>query len=154
MRHPASRMNFSGPVTSFGSPIREVYSPGYADGVQTVVPSGSYNQQELIDSYAPSCDLSYMLNRLKLGDTSVLTPKTPMYGDFTAVPTSPQEIIRVVTNAQNAFGCMSLADRAKYDNNYLTWLQAVLTGDFAQTDSVVSDAVSADSTNSDGGDNN
>ena len=35
-----------------------------------------------IDSFAPYTDLNYMLHRLSVGDTSVLSGRQAIYGDF------------------------------------------------------------------------
>ena len=88
MRNPNARVPLEFEPTCSGDRYHIDYQPIIEDGCIQLVESGRTDIQALIDSYADSCDMSLILQRLSIGDTSVLNPKTPMFGDFTACPSS------------------------------------------------------------------
>lgn len=123
-------------VTCPGSRVHTHYESKFDGKGITLVESGATDIQTEIESYGKYTDLHYMLHRLSVGDQNVLTKRTPLYGDFTAFPTNPIDAINLVHSAESRFGELSLEDRAAYNNDFRTWLAAVLSGEVARTDPV------------------
>lgn len=107
------------------------------DGSRVVLEeSGSFDIQERINSYAPYTDISYMLNRLTVGDNSVLSARTPLYGDFSGMPDNPADAINLYHNAESAFGRLSAEEKLTYNNDFRVWLASLMGGNLTQPDSV------------------
>lgn len=106
-----------------------IYSPKVLDsGVIKLIQSGKENIQDKINSFRDTCDMSFILQRLAMGDSSVLNKKIPNYGDFTQMPKSYAEALQLVINAEKDFYDLPLDTRNKFDNDYKQW--------FAQAGSV------------------
>lgn len=109
-------------VTCSGSKVHITYSPKVLDnGIIKLIPSGKENIQDKINSFRDSCDISFILRRLQMGDTSVLTDKVPNYGDFTSVPKSYAEALQYVIDAEKKFYDLPLDTRNLFDNDYRQW---------------------------------
>lgn len=146
MRNPywSISVDLTGEATNPGEEFARIFEP-YFDGSTTSLREvGKRNVQEEMDAYAPYTDIAYMLNQLKVGDTSVLAHSQPYYGDFSDLSNNPADVINTVRAAETAFGQLSSADRATYGNDWRVWFTAQLQ---ASSDPVsVSD--SADSVSS------
>lgn len=93
------------------------------NGERTViVESGRSDIQDAINSYAPFCDINYMLTRLKVGDSSVLNQVSPMYGDFSGLPSCPHDIFNIVKSAESSFNALSSQERQNFNNDFRVWL--------------------------------
>lgn len=109
-------------ITCSGSKVHINYSPKVLDnGTIKLIPSGKENIQDRINSFRDSCDISYILRRLQMGDNSVLTDKVPYYGDFTSVPKSYAEALQYVIDAEKKFYDLPLDTRNLFDNDYRQW---------------------------------
>lgn len=116
-------------ITCPGSKIHLHFEPQF-DGKRVVLrESGQSDIQKSIESYGRYTDLHYMLHRLSVGDTSVLSSRSPVYGDFSGLPTNPVDAINVVHSAESAFAALPLEKRAAYNNDFRAWLAACLSGD-------------------------
>lgn len=128
MRNKEARIpNISSIHTASGSPIHKILEPRF-DGVNTcLVVTGEENIQDRMEAEAPSTDINYMLHRLSLGDTSVLSSNRPMYGDFTGLPSDPIEALNLVHQSEYAFAQLSADDKAKYNNDWRRWFADLLS---------------------------
>lgn len=128
MRNPywSKSVDLTGDATNPGEEFARIFEP-YFDGSTTILREvGVRNVQEEMDAYAPYTDIAYMLNQLKVGDTSVLTRVQPSYGDFSDLSRNPADVINTVRAAEAAFGQLSSADRATYGNDWRVRLTAQL----------------------------
>ena len=128
MRNPywSKSVDLTGEATNPGEVFARIFEP-YFDGSTTSLREvGKRNIQEEMDAYAPYTDISYMLNQLKVGDTSVLSHSQPYYGDFSDLSSNPADVINTVRTAEAAFGQLSAADRARYGNDWRVWFTAKL----------------------------
>lgn len=99
------------------------------DGKRVVlVESGVSDIQDAIEAFGKYTDLHFMLHRLSVGDMSVLSSRVPMYGDFSGLPTNPVDAINIVHSAEQAFGQLSMDERASYNNDFRAWLASRLSG--------------------------
>ncbi len=66
-----------------------------------------------------------MIRRLKLGDSSVLTKKQPLYGDFTQFPTDGSELVNTLLHAEYAFNQLPVEERKRHGYDYRSWLSSI-----------------------------
>lgn len=128
MRNPywSKSVDLTGEATYPGEVFARIFEP-YFDGSTTSLREvGKRNVQEEMDAYAPYTDIAYMLNRLKVGDTSVLSSKQAYYGDFSDLSNNPADVINLVRSAEAAFGQLPAAERAAYGNDWRVWFTSQL----------------------------
>lgn len=110
-----------------GCRVHKTYDARF-DGSRVVLEeSGSFDIQERINSYAPYTDISYMLNRLSVGDDSVCSQKVPLYGDFSGFPDNPIDAINLYHNAESAFGRLDPDVKQNFNNDFRVWLASMLS---------------------------
>lgn len=132
----------SDPTTFFtdpGNPIHEEFSPKVMpDGTIKLIKSGETNTDEYIESFRDTTDMSFILSRLALGDTSVLNPKIPFYGDFTQAPKNYAEALQLMIDGEKQFMQLPLDVRNSFDNDFRQWFaQAGNKEWFEKMDSVI-----------------
>lgn len=128
MRNPHSSVNaVSAFVSSPGSREKIVYESRFNGRSLVVEPTGKYDLQSDIESYASYCDLNYMLSRLRVGDPSVLAQRHAMYGDFSGLPDNPIDAINLVRNAEHRFAMLSAEEKLTYNNDYRVWLADLMS---------------------------
>ncbi len=66
-----------------------------------------------------------MIKRLKLGDSSVLTTKQPIYGDFTQFPNDGSELVNTLLHAEYAFNQLPPEERKSHGYDYRSWLSSI-----------------------------
>ena len=129
MRNPHSSGNsVSSFVSSPGSREKIVFESRFNGRSLVVEPTGKYDIQADIESYAPYCDLNYMLSRLRVGDATVLAQRQAMYGDFSGLPDNPIDAINLVRNAEQRFSMLSAEEKLTYNNDYRVWLADLMSG--------------------------
>ena len=137
MRNPNARIPDPRSFVSCpGSRVHIIYEGRFNGRSMSLVEVGREEIQPKINAYAPYTDLVYMLSRLKVNDLSVLSSRTPMYGDFSGLPTNPIDAINLVHSAENAFGRLSIDEKQKFNNDYRVWLASVLSGGDSSTNPV------------------
>ena len=98
-----------------------------------------------------------MLHRLSVGDTSVLSGRQAIYGDFSGLPQNPVDMINVLNSAEQSFSQLPADEKAAFNNDYRVWL-ANLLNSFSNTDDDISvpdkPAVEQPSVDVEGGVNN
>ena len=116
-------------ITCPGSRFHTHYDSRFDGRRVVLVESGVSDIQEAIEAFGRYTDLHYMLHRLSVGDSSVISARVPMYGDFSGLPTNPVDAINIVSSAESAFGQLSMEERATYNNDFRAWLASRLSGD-------------------------
>ena len=115
-------------ISCSGERIHTLYDSRF-DGSRVVLEeSGSFDLQERINSFAPYTDISYMLNRLKVGDNSVLSYRTALYGDFSGMPDNPTDAINMYHGAERAFSQLPSEEKLAYNNDFRIWLASLMAG--------------------------
>lgn len=128
-------------VTSPGTRTETLFTPKFNGSEIILVKSGTVDVQERIDSYAPYCDIRYMLTQLKVGDRSVLSPKQPMFGDFSGMPSHPVDAINFIQDVQSSFDRLPEETKLACNNDWRVYFTQLVTGKFGNS-SVVSDVLS------------
>lgn len=124
MRNPKAKVSDPNKFfTCHGTEVHELYASKVCpDGTIRLEPAGKENIQEYINSFAESCDMTYILAELSKGNTSVLERGNAMYGDFTDTPNSLAEALQVMIDGEAAFNKLPLDVRQSFDNNFRNWL--------------------------------
>lgn len=105
-------------VSNPGSSVKEVYGPKVKpDGSIDVVPVGKENTDRIIQSFAQSTDISFILAKLAQGDTSVLHQRSPMFGDFSKVPSTYAEVLQMRIDAGRCFDRLPVDVKRRFDND-------------------------------------
>lgn len=128
VRNKNARIPNIGSIHTYeGSPLHQILEPRFDGSITKLVSIGEENIQDRIEAEAPYTDINYMLNRLSLGDQSVLSSKRPMYGDFTGLPADPIEALNLVHQSEFAFSQLSSEDKQKYNNDWKRWFADILS---------------------------
>lgn len=112
---------------SSGSRTKKLYESHFNGSHLTLQPKGEMDTQQLIEAQAPYCDLNYMLHRLSIGDTSVLSRKAPLIGSFAGLPDNPIDYFNVLHNAEHSFLQLSDEEKQKYNNDYRVWVTSLFS---------------------------
>lgn len=134
MRHPdASVRDPNSFVSSSGESFHVRYSPRVLEnGEIKLVESGKDDIKAMINSFRDSTDMSFILNRLAVGDTSVLSQRPAMYGDFTQMPTTYAEALQLVIDARREFNALPLDVKNSFNNDYRQYLATAGTPEWAE----------------------
>lgn len=95
------------------------------DGTITLVESGRTDIQAEINSHLGETDMAVIVHKLQFGDTSVLTSKRPMYGDFTKFPSSFAEVFDLVQRSEQAFESLPVDVKKTFDNSRAKWFSSI-----------------------------
>lgn len=116
-----------------GKPYKVVYSPHVMpNGEVELVESGKEDLQQFYNSYAESTDIHEILHRYQDGDVSALNARTPMYGDFTSMPTTLAEFMQLDIDARTLFETLPAEVRQEFDNDVGQFLAASGTDEWFQ----------------------
>lgn len=138
-------------VTFSGSPVETLFTPSFNGSEIVLTASGSVDVQERINSFAPYCDIRYMMNQLKVGDTSVLASRQPLFGDFSSMPVHPVDALNLISDVERSFDSLPEDVKASCNNDWRVYFTR-LFAPAPDSDVVVSDNVQAsDSSDTTGG---
>lgn len=115
-----------GLVTSAGETIKPVFSGSYnPDGTIRLTQIDTLDIKKEINSYRSQCDMSIILSKLMAGDTSVLSQRVPMYGDFTSFPKTYADMLTMVQRGAELFDQLPADVRAAFDNDRAKWFAQI-----------------------------
>lgn len=100
------------------------------DGVRDLQIVGEIDTYGKIQSYKDSVDINVILQRFANGDTSALSSKQGMYGDFTQVPRTLAELQQRVIDAEQLFYAQPLEVRAQFNHSPSQFFAAIGTDKF------------------------
>lgn len=115
----SSACTFSSP----GSDIQPLYELVKDDFGQDVLEQvGQQSISTLINAWADSTDMSYILARLNAGDASVLNVRPDaFYGDVSDMPNDHRAALTAIQNARTYFDNLPAETREKFGNSFETW---------------------------------
>lgn len=88
------------------------------NGCEYLVKIGEHNQYDEVQSYADAVNFDRILERIALGDTSMLRPITDAnFFDSSVLPDSPFEVIKLKQNNLEKFSQLPSDVRALFDNS-------------------------------------
>lgn len=115
-------------VTDPGSDVQILYDPKInKDGTISLVENGKESISQYINSFKEQTDISYILKRLELGDTSVLSQAQAMYGDFSEMPKTLAEVLQLKIDAEHTFDRLPVETKQKFNNNFNQWFSSLGT---------------------------
>ena len=138
-------------VTSPGTRTETLFAPKFNGSEIILVKSGTVDVQARIDSFAPYCDIRYMLTQLRLGDRSVLSTKQPLYGDISGMPSHPVDAINFISDVQSTFDRLPEETKMACNNDWRVYFTQLVTGQLDNSSGVsdlVQNSNSADSDSS------
>lgn len=111
-----------------GNTHRVIFSPRFdSDGTINLVESGRVDIKAEINSHAAETDMAVIIDKLQRGDTSVLTSKKAMYGDFTKFPSTFAEAYDLVNRSESAFESLPVDIKQQFDNDRAKWFASIGT---------------------------
>ena len=145
MRNPAARVCSELISTCCGDKEHIIYSARkLPNGEIKLFESDRVDIQEKINSYADQCDMSFIISRLSMGDTSVLNPNKPLYGDFTQFPKSFRGMYDLVHAAEAAFDALPPDTRKEFNYDVAKWFSEAGSPDWIKVMFPEKDNVSID----------
>lgn len=124
MRNPNAVVSDPNSFTSnSGESFHVRYSPRVLENGQLkLVESGKDDIKAMINSFRDSTDMSFILQRLAVGDTSVLNHRPGMFGDFTQMPTTYAEALQLVIDGRREFNALPLDVKNAFNNDFRQFL--------------------------------
>lgn len=135
--------------TSPGSRVENLYTPQFNGSHIVLVKSGTVDIQDRINSYAPYCDIRYMLQQLRIGDNSVLSSKQPLYGDFSGFPSHPVDALNFIDDVQRTFDRLPEETKASCNNDWRVYFTQLVTGQYGNPSGVPDNVPNPDNGNPD-----
>lgn len=144
MRHPkASVTDPNSFVSSPGDLFHVRLSPRVLeDGQIKLVESGKDDIKDMINSFRDSTDMSFILQRLAAGDTSVLNQRPGFFGDFTQMPTTYAEALQLVIDGRREFNALPLDVKNSFNNDFRQFLASAGTPEWVEKLSSIRSPVS------------
>lgn len=138
-------------VTCPGSSSEPVYNPKFNGSHIVLEKSGTVDVQSRINSYAPYCDLRYMLNQLRVGDRSALSIKQPLFGDFSGFPPHPVDALNFIQDVQRTFERLPDETKQACNNDWRVYFTQLVTSQPGNSSGSSSDLSASDASSSDVG---
>lgn len=85
-----------------------------------------------IQSQLPFTDMSFIVSRLAAGDSSVLSDKQPLFGDFSKVPTNLTDAYNLLKAAERNFYSLKPEVRAEFNGSFTEFLAAGTKDNFGE----------------------
>lgn len=118
-------------ITSSGDLMKPVFSGKLmSDGTIKLTEIDQIDIKAEINSHASTCDMAYILSKLRQGDVSVVNVTPGVYGDFTQFPKSYAEMLQLVQSGEDAFAALPLDVRNKFDNDVSKWFASIGSDDW------------------------
>lgn len=104
--------------THTGSPTRGVFKLYYdiETGAEELCRCGTENFQAIIQASRDSCDINTVIARVRAGEANVLNQVKGIYGDFTGVPQTIQEIMQTRIDARRMYDNLPEDRKAKFES--------------------------------------
>lgn len=125
-------------VSHSGDQFHINFSPRVLEtGELKLVESGKDDIQQMINSFRDSTDMSFILQRLAVGDTSVLNQRPGMFGDFTQMPSTYAEALQLVIDGRRQFDALPLDVKNSFNNDFRQFLASAGTPEWNEKLSVL-----------------
>lgn len=109
-------------VADSGKAIKEEFVGRYDDkGRVVLVPNGTTNMYEYIQSFADSVDINVLLAKYKNGDVEALSRVQGMYADISDMPKTLADMLNKLKAGEEAFASLDVETRAKFNHNISEW---------------------------------
>ena len=105
-------------VTCPGDRFQVTFNPSFNGSEIVLNKSGTFDLQERINSFAPYCDIRYMLTQLRLGDRSVVSNRPVVFGDFSSFPDHPVDALNLISDVERSFDSLPEDVKASCNNDW------------------------------------
>jgi hypothetical protein len=92
-------------------------------GHKTLIPNGTHDIYQEIQSYAEECKIENIIARAAAGDTAALNQRQGMYGDFTNTPKNLAEAQNIILKLSAEFDSLPIEIKKKFDNSKEKYVQ-------------------------------
>lgn len=104
--------------TAAGSGVKDSFKMQIdSDGRRSLVRDGKIDIYMQIQSHKDSVDINFIMTRFANGDSSALSKAQGLYGDFTNIPTSINDLQNRVLDAEKLFYQLPVEVREKFEHN-------------------------------------
>lgn len=118
-------------VTESGLPYKDSFKMNVdVNGRRRLVVDGKIDTYQQIQSHKDSVDIQYIMTRFANGDSSALSKVQGVYGDFTNIPTSLNELQNRVLDAERLFYQLPVDVREKFEHNPSMFYQMIGSDSF------------------------
>lgn len=130
-------------VSPSGDAFRVVYAPSrLPNGEIKLRESDKVDIQDEINSWADSCDLGLILDRVMRGDTSLLGQGgSGFYGDVSEFPTDFRSVLDLVNAGKDFFEGLPAEVRAGFNNDVYEFFRSL---EYSDIDKLVSGEIDFD----------
>lgn len=136
-------------ITSPGSRTETLYVPSFNGSEIVLRKSGTVDVQDRINAFAPYCDIRYMLNQLKVGDSSVLSARPPLFGDFSSFPAHPVDALNLISDVERRFNSLSDEVKSSCNNDWRVYFARMFSPSGNDSPGVSTNVSSTDSSSND-----
>lgn len=120
-------------VSLSGDDFHVKFSPRVLDsGEIQLVESGKDDIKAMINSFRDSTDMTFILQRLAVGDTSVLSQCPGLFGDFSKMPTTYAEALQLVIDGRREFDALPLSIKNSFNNDFRQFLATAGTPEWTE----------------------
>lgn len=117
-----------------GDPIHIIYRPSVdKEGNIELVESGKENTDDIIQSYAESCDIVTILARACNGEPELLNQRQGTFGDFTQMPKTFAEMLQLQIDSNRLFDSLPSDVKDKFGNDSNKFFAQAGTKEWAET---------------------
>lgn len=141
-------------VNSSGDSLVQEFELEYSpQGVPHLVPTGTYDLYEVIQSFHDECDLGKIFQRYANGDVMALNKRQGVFADISEMPQDIFSAANLLERVEAIYNGLSEDFRARVGSfeDFLKNPLAVLS-DHPASDAGSAESVSSDSSSSEGGD--
>lgn len=132
-------------VSCSGSDVHVLYSSKILpNGNIALTPCGKESISELINAQAEFTDISFIVNRLMVGDTSVVRDGA-FYADLYNAPKTLADAMQIQIDAEKAFYDLPVDVREKFNNNYRLWIMEAGSEDWNKKMNIVKEVTEKES---------
>jgi hypothetical protein len=141
-------------VNPVGDSVVQEYELEYSpQGVPHLVPTGTYDLYEVIQSFRDECDLGKIFQRYANGDVMALNKRQGVYEDISDMPQDIFAAANLVERVESIYNGLDEATRSRV-GSFEDFLKnpLVVLSDHPASDAGSSESVPADPAGRDGGD--
>lgn len=117
-------------ISHAGNTVHKLYSSVLRDGRIELEESGAVSIPDFINAYAEFTDMAYIISRLNAGDASPLSAATAFYGDVSMMHNDRRDLMQSVLDCRAMFDNLPDVTRAKFGDDFATWIGQAGTQDW------------------------
>ena len=113
-----------------GTELLDTYTEQIKDGIKTIIKTGKTNVYDKIQASLEGTKIENVLQRLSVGDLSVLREAEPTFIDCTEMPKTMQEAQNLILKCKNEFETFPKEIKEKFDYSVDKYIEEMGTEKF------------------------